>query len=55
MIRASLIVACFVLCGCATLKPKVGLSYDIFSRQAKFEFSLAPGSQGKGVVPVEKK
>jgi hypothetical protein len=54
MIRASIALGCLLMCGCATLKPNIGFSYDIFSKQAKFEFNLAPGSKGKGVVPVEK-
>lgn len=56
MIRVSVLLFCLVACGCSTLKltPKVGVTYDLFSNQAKFEFSLAPGSKGKNVAPLEK-
>jgi hypothetical protein len=57
MIRAGLFtlaVSFLGLAGCTSLKPKVGLTYDLFSNQAKLEFSLAPGSKGKSVVPTQK-
>lgn len=56
MIRAFVLLSCFLVCGCSTFKmtPKVGVTYDLFSNQAKFEFSLAPGSKGKNVVPLAK-
>jgi hypothetical protein len=45
-----------LLTGCSTfkVKPTLGVTYDLFSKQAKFEFSLAPGSKGKAVVPPVK-
>jgi len=52
--RHLILVPLLLLTGCSTLKPTLGLTYDLFSRQAKVEFSLAPGSKGKNVVPPEK-